>query len=382
MQILPADPTFNTLLAQLLPQKLAGGIAQGLQAGYESNLLKNALMNPQQGYQAQVAQIAGLPISEELKKLGTERLQQGFAAETIGEQFGPEAKKLFLSLPVGGQTEFTKILLDLTGRNIKYKDFLSGNIPRGQVAQEQGEIKEKYEFPEIPPVQKKTPKELSAYHDKLRTENLPHLTQAQNHTRTLKKEGDSLNVLSSLNQSGKLPQDLGRVVIDKETGEPYKVAQLVGAVSPETQRFVKTLNDFVTKAKDSFGARVTNFDLQSFMKRLPSLLNTQEGRRQIIDQLRIINQLDYLYEKALRDTFVHYGAGNVAYEQAIQIAEDMIAPQEEALTAQFDRIGEERASEGEFSSLPPPGEYAGQSIVDDENGAVFRSDGNKWTRVK
>ena len=73
------------------------------------------------------------------------------------------------------------------------------------------------------------------------------------------------------------------------------LAELPAAIMDETreefaisliQQYIKTLNDFISQAKNFFGARVTNFDLQSFKSRLPSLLNTEEGRRAIIEQMR------------------------------------------------------------------------------------------------
>jgi len=383
MQILPADPTFNTLLAQMLPQSLAGGIAGGLQQGYESGQIRNVLQNPQQGdFQDQLAQIIGLPISPELKKLGTERLQTQFAANTIGEQFGPEAAQLFRSLPVGAQTELTRTLLDLKGRDIEYKDFLSGNLPKGGVSQRQAVSEGEFAFPEIPAEEGLTPKERVKHQSELRKENIPHLTEAQTKSRAAKKEAIDLNVLDQLNQSGKLPEDLGRVLINPQTGELYKVAQLAGLSSPETQQFSKTLANFVSKAKESFGARVTNFDLESFMKRLPSLLNTKEGKRRVIEQLKVINELDSLYENSLKKTFQHYGAGKITYEQAAKIAEDMIADEEDALVARLDQISNPvETAPREFEELPSPAQYAGQEIEDDR-GNVFLSNGRTWRKIQ
>lgn len=143
--------------------------------------------------------------------------------------------------------------------------------------------------------------------------NLPLFNEAVKKVKSAESEGLSIQRLQELNESDKLPKGLGRLNVNLSSGE----LRLPFLANPETQAFVKTINDFTTKAKDSFGARVTNFELNRFMKRLPTLLNTTEGRRTILRQMEIINQLNTLEQQGILDVFDQEGGvRKIDYDQA------------------------------------------------------------------
>jgi hypothetical protein len=194
-----------------------------------------------------------------------------------------------------------------------------------------------YVFPKIPREQGVTPKEMVSIQKETRKDNMPIFIESQKKLRALAHESDSLNVLDSLNKSGKLPDKM-KLSINPSTGQPWGILESTGQVNTETQRFIKTINDFTTQAKDSYGSRVTNFDLQQFMKRLPGLMNTSEGRRQIIEQMKVVNDLNKTYESALKTTFQHYGLDKIPYERAVELAERNIADREETLRQRFNQI--------------------------------------------
>ena len=144
----------------------------------------------------------------------------------------------------------------------------------------------------------------------------------------------SLKRLSQLNQSGKLPTGLSKFNINPKTGEIVFPALKI----PETQLFAKTINDFTTKAKDSFGSRVTNFELDRFLKRLPTLANSPSGRQLILNQMQVINDLDALEEKSLIDVYDHYGVGNINGQEAKKVAREYRSTQERTLKEKYDQI--------------------------------------------
>jgi len=59
------------------------------------------------------------------------------------------------------------------------------------------------------------------------------------------------------------------------------------------------LNEFICEARYSFGARVTNFELDIFLKRLPTLWNSKEGRKAVLRQMQIVNDLNRLHNNSL-----------------------------------------------------------------------------------
>ncbi len=87
--------------------------------------------------------------------------------------------------------------------------------------------------------------------------------------------------------------------------------------SPETQEFMKIVADFTRGARDSFGARVTNFELGVFLQKLPSLMNTPKGRKMIIHNLSTMSQLNELRDKGIKEAFDEAGGlGKITFDQA------------------------------------------------------------------
>lgn len=68
--------------------------------------------------------------------------------------------------------------------------------------------------------------------------------------------------------------------------------------SPETQEFKKLQLDFMKNIKDSLGvSRITNMEVENFLKTVPSLLQTDEGKKRVIRNLRLINEGKRVKEK-------------------------------------------------------------------------------------
>lgn len=194
-------------------------------------------------------------------------------------------------------------------------------------AVEEPPVKQKDEWPEIPPPPRTTPAEQEKWRDKNQAFNNKLLKEAKekgnSHTNALIR----YNRLSSLNNSKKLPEGMGRLVINPETGEPYAVASLLGLVNKETQDFVKTMNDFMIDAKNYFGSRVTNFDVQAFKSRLPTLLNTPDGRRLIIEQMKLMEELQIVHDTELEKGLKHYGR-NASYSDIQNVVDERTTKKE------------------------------------------------------
>lgn len=59
--------------------------------------------------------------------------------------------------------------------------------------------------------------------------------------------------------------------------------------APGTEEFEKLIQDFTRNAKDVFGARVTNMEFDQFLKSIPSLLQTDNGKKAVIRNMRNFN---------------------------------------------------------------------------------------------
>lgn len=159
----------------------------------------------------------------------------------------------------------------------------------------------------------------------------PLVTKNSESLSGLENEELSLNLLDELTDSGKVGNGVNKLNINPKTGDLI-IPQFA---TPEEQLFVKTVNDFTVKAKDSFGARVTNFELDRFMQRLPTLANSTEGRKLILRQMKLINKINQIEKKAIQNVFDQYGVRNIDYVDAENKARSSIQDQKEGLRNEY-----------------------------------------------
>ena len=185
--------------------------------------------------------------------------------------------------------------------------------------------------------------------------------------RGLDRDKERLNILEDLSKSQKLPSSLGRLNVDAEGN-----LRIPFLATPQAERYVKTLNEFSSGAKDTFGSRVTNFDLTQYLKRFPTLLNSPEGRKQLLDQMKIVNQINSVYYKNLKNVYDQAGGvRNIDSDAAERFAEQLSEGKIKELSDKFSRIGQ-------FTSLPEASEFKGRKIKDTATGEIFISNGTEW----
>jgi len=225
-----------------------------------------------------------------------------------------EQKALYEASPVGGQTKIVEDILDSNNRR---------KAPPGLISKEF----EDYDTG-------LTPKERVKRQESRFTVQTPLVVKNSLDINSLESEKLSLDLLEELNNSGAVGQGLNNLNINPSTGSLF----IPKKATPEEQLFVKTVNDFTVKAKDSFGARVTNFELDRFMQRLPTLANSEDGRRLIMTQMKIVNQINGLEKKALQNVFDQYGVRNIDYVDAENIARNQIKDQKESLRKEYFKL--------------------------------------------
>lgn len=263
----------------------------------------------------------------------------------------------------GGLSEIVKTAVDLAKRT----DVGKGLGGQGPISPEDKELSDLVSRQD----EGLTPKEKIDRESERFKIGQPIRAEAGAKLRAFARDKERFSILDSLNKSGKLPTDFGRLNLDKEGNLRFPFA-----ASPEAQRFVKTLNEFSASAKDTYGARVTNFDLQQYLKRFPTLLNSEEGRRQIIEQMKIVNEINSVYYKNLQDVFSKAGGSrkidpDVAEDLAEKRSQDAISE----LVKKFDSIGD-------FPSLPAASEFKGKKFRNRETGEIMISDGLNWSPVQ
>lgn len=129
--------------------------------------------------------------------------------------------------------------------------------------------------------------------------------------------------------SDKLPSGVNKLFQVNSEGDvryiPGVLAEVFGGKKAKKTRayaedFVKLVNLWTRDAKNSFGSRITNFDLDVFLKQLPQLSNTAEGRRLILSQMEKINEMDRLYERNLLSEARKHGSGKYDWNDLRDLA--------------------------------------------------------------
>jgi len=258
----------------------------------------------------------------------TEGMSRILGSLGIPDQEAADISELYAQSNVGGRTEIIKMAVDRLQRTPRLS--VRSEEPMDPDADVEPAI-EGYDFPTIDIAPGLTPKERVQREKEVFNANAKDFNEITQKAKSLKDESYRLDLLERFNDSKKLPEGLGRLNINWTTGD-IRVPALANA---ETQAFVKGINDFTTKAKETYGARVTNFELGAFMRRLPTLANSEEGRRLILEQMQALNDIEQLYHDSLREVYDHYGLRGVDRQQAERIAEDIRKPQEDELRQKY-----------------------------------------------
>jgi hypothetical protein len=104
-----------------------------------------------------------------------------------------------------------------------------------------------------------------------------------------------LERLEDLEKEGKLDTP-GYIEFLKRTG-----LDIPALMNPGSEEFQKIANNFLRDAKTYFGARVSNFEIEQFLKTIPSLSQSPEGRKRVIANLKNLSRSALEYNNALKE---------------------------------------------------------------------------------
>lgn len=273
---------------------------------------------------------------------GKQSLIQALKNSNVPEEEISVFSELYDAAPEGGRTEIIKGVNDLIRRG------KLGDFQKKAESDSTPEENAYYNFPQLKEEAGLSPAEKIRREDHREKYNLPLYEDVNKKLKSYEEESRSLERLEQLNP--KMESGLGKWNINPTSGELIFPA----ASSPETQLFAKTINDFTTKAKDTFPGRVTNFDLQAFMKRLPGLSNSKEGRDLIIKQMQLSNRIANLREEALKEVYDHYGTMNISASEAKKIADKIYKekkPELEERLKSLDGLLDEKAQQNKGSKV-------------------------------
>lgn len=100
-----------------------------------------------------------------------------------------------------------------------------------------------------------------------------------------KERLEDLNRMQELEQEGKLDTP-GYVEFLKRTG-----LEIPALLNPGSEEFNKIANNFIRDAKEYYGGRVTNLEMEQFLQTIPQLSQSPEGRKRVISNLKRLSNM-------------------------------------------------------------------------------------------
>lgn len=201
-----------------------------------------------------------------------------------------------------------------------------------------------------------------------------------NAAKTAKENNQRLDRMEEINNKGELSSGLFY------SGLKTFGLDIPALKSADAQEFEKLTYDFLRTARNIFGSRVTNFDVNAMLKMLPTLEQSQEGRKRIINNLKISNQAAIVRDEAMKK-IIKDSKGNIPFDLETQI-EEMVGPELDKLAEKFKQgiSFEEKESKKEnklsvgqkFSELPSPKEFPEGAKIKSPEGKIFVNTGMEW----
>ena len=371
------QPSFGQIMGRGLGGNISSFLSEGLKEKFKNKREEKLSKKFQEQFGFDLPEEAR---NEFYKSFGQSAgKNQGLYEQLIEMGIDPQEASLYSKLTTGGQTQFAKDLLEGKKRGMSHFTDSALKPVKKLEGLGQEELQQPMEAEQKPDElaeylskqdQGLTPAEKVRRASERYKTGLPIAQEANTKLKTFTRDKERFEILKNLDSSKKLPKNFGRLNIDKDGNLRFPFAS-----SPEAQRFVKTINEFSSGAKDTFGSRVTNFDLVQFLKRFPNLMNSSEGRKQIIQQMEVVNKINSVYYKNLKNILDKAGGvRNIDIDVAESLAEKASDPKIQQLAKKFSEIGN-------FPTLPSAQEHKGRKIKDEETGEVLESDGKNWNPV-
>lgn len=161
------------------------------------------------------------------------------------------------------------------------------------------------------------------------------LQRSKSSRQTLK----DLSRLEELSQEGKLDTP-GYAEFLERSG--FDIPALM---NPESEEFKKIQQNFLKGAKEYFGGRISNYEVEQFLKTIPSLSQSPEGRQRVIANLKNVARADMEYKNAMKEV-VNENGGIPPYDLEEKI-DDKIDKRLDRLSEEFKKDLKKPAPKGQ-----------------------------------
>lgn len=120
--------------------------------------------------------------------------------------------------------------------------------------------------------------------------SLEDYTAAKGQSKAAYENNMRFDRMRELIEKGEMPPPLFASFIEGVGKGTFGAFDLTAILGADAEEFKKLSSDMVKGIKDIYGARITNNDLEQFLKTIPTLIQTNEGKLKLIHNLELLNQ--------------------------------------------------------------------------------------------
>jgi len=197
--------------------------------------------------------------------------------------------------------------------------------------------------------------------------NAPYRKEISEGLKSAQESNIRLGRMESLIDSGQLNPAAYVAALDF-----FGLGNVSALKSPASQEFEKISTDFLKDVKSIFGARITEYEVKSFLKTIPTLLQTDEGKRRVIQNLKLMNDTRILRSQVER-RITNENRGVEPLDLQEQVDERMQAP--------LDKMSEEFKEGLTPFSFGNPKEMKRGVYRDENTGIMYRNDGKGFQKI-
>ena len=315
-------------LQDVMQQRQKASALQGLQAiGF----------NPQEAQQ-----LSGLDpmIQREIvkQKIAAPQ-QQAYAQALQGLLGGPSEQQMISEQIQTPEGELKETYTDSVGET---REKPPAGSPKGSIIPAGLTQQQATELAKLGIQQKQLEEKLTREEQKeIRKEVVPFIKDIQSKARAAQENNMRLDKMEQLIESGQLNDPKFAAAIKTLSKGIFGLGiDLTSLLSPESQEFEKLSNDFLKSIKDVFGARISNLEVENFLKTVPNLSQSNQGKLAVIENLRNMNEATKVRKDAVKVLIDKYGS-KLPFDFEEQV-EEIAKPQLDEIAERFKILSKPR----------------------------------------
>lgn len=207
----------------------------------------------------------------------------------------------------------------------------------------------------------------------------PRIVKAIENADAAERQNIELDAMAALTQGGKEQKFLSGAIDYIEHAFPGINGQAL--LNAETAQIKKFTQSFMKNMGKIFKGKVSNAEMEQFLKGVPNLMMDPEGRMRVIGTFKLMNDLDIGVKDTMADVIERYP--NITPTQFELLVDRRMRDQYGNIGNEMQRLvqGAGRYSIGQkLESLPNPKSLPAGSRIRTKNGDILRTDGSSWKK--